>query len=236
MLVLVTRPMPGARATARRLRRLGHGAVLSPVLRIEPKPPQRLFDQLPDATVITSANALRAIAGHADLDALRALPLHAVGHRTAQLARQMGFMQVTAAEGDLASLARQLAPLPAATRLLHLAGRDRAGDLAALLGTGGAHVTVREVYAAEPAARPAPHAMRALRAGKIDVALHFSPRSAALFTEQIRQVGFLEEAGRIRHLCLSPAIADVLRKAGLTAEAAARPDETALLASLGGSG
>ena len=121
--VLVTRPEPGASATAERLKAMGFVPVVLPLTRIVPvRPPE---PGPCDAVAVTSANALR----HAPEDLIASLakkPLFAVGDATAEAARQAGFADVRAAAGTAADLAAMMGgALPPGARILHLAGRDR---------------------------------------------------------------------------------------------------------------
>ncbi len=73
-----------------------------------------------DALLLTSANAVRH--GGRGLEALRALPVHAVGETTAAAARDSGFRVEQVGAGGVSDL---LKALPESLRLLHLAGEDR---------------------------------------------------------------------------------------------------------------
>src|SRR6478736_3745261 len=92
--VLVTRPEPGASRTARRLQQAGFQPVLLPLTKTVALPAE--VGLVPDdvlAVAVTSANAVR----HAPkevIEALAALPCHAVGPRTAEATRKMGFSSV----------------------------------------------------------------------------------------------------------------------------------------------
>ena len=104
MAVLVTRPEPDNESTAAALRAKGLEVLLSPVLRFEAV----AFEIDPDvrygAVVVTSANALRALASHPARESLLKLVVFAVGQHTAEAARQTGFQDVVAAGGDAAAL------------------------------------------------------------------------------------------------------------------------------------
>ena len=108
--IITTRPEPDASFDVDWLRRYQVPTIAVPVMRAEPQS----FD-LPDtppfqAIVFTSRHAVSAIAGIASINkmdalaALRALPVYAVGRRTALAARQAGFDQVTAGPGDANAL------------------------------------------------------------------------------------------------------------------------------------
>ena len=64
MAILVTRPHPDDETTARALRDRGFEVLRAPMLRFEPVPFQDDADARYGAVIVTSANALRAIAPH----------------------------------------------------------------------------------------------------------------------------------------------------------------------------
>ncbi len=231
MRVLVTRARDQAAATARRLRELGHEAVLAPVLEImpsgEPAPEGRF-----DAVIVTSANAVPALA--AERARFDAVPILAVGVRTGDAAGKSGFGRVVQAGGDsldLTNLVRRL--FPAGASLLHAAGRERKAEPARSLRTAGYAVASWECYRASPVAALSQEAMEALRSGRIGAVLHYSRRSAEHFAGLARQAGLDDALSGTLHLCLSPDVAEGLDGlAGLTLRIASRPDEASLLALL----
>ncbi len=105
MRILVTRPEPDNARTAAALRMRGHAPVLAPLLRIEPAAADIGAGPFA-AALITSANAVRALAVHPARARVLALPALAVGEATAAAARDAGFVSVEAADGDAASLVR----------------------------------------------------------------------------------------------------------------------------------
>ena len=113
MRVLITRPEPDAAYEAELIAARGHQPVLAPLLEIE-----FCKAALPLAgaygLIVTSRNALRALAAHPDRVAASRLPLYAVGEATAEAAWELGFAEVTAgpgtAEGLAALIARDVAP------------------------------------------------------------------------------------------------------------------------------
>src|SRR3954470_4146345 len=143
MAVLVTRPHPDDEATAGLLRARGFEVLQAPMLRFEPVPFHDDADENYGAIIVTSANALRAIAPHLAGSRLLKLPLFAVGEHTASAARDAGFGEVLTAKGDAAAL-RDLVlasvkakQLKKASTVLYLAGADLARDLAGELGEKG---------------------------------------------------------------------------------------------------
>jgi uroporphyrinogen-III synthase len=229
--LLLTRPEPDAQRTAAALRAQGHDVITAPLLRIEPAP-EAQFDTGPWAAIlITSANAAPAVAAHARMTELLALPIFAVGRRSADAMAAAGFADVTSADGNVSDLARLVtARLQPAAHLLYLAGEDRSGDLAGDLRTRGFAVETVVIYRAVAATRLPPAAAQALTGG-VDGVLHFSRRSAEVFVDAARAAGVLESALQAAHYCLSAPIAEPLAKAGAAdIRVAERPNEALLLA------
>jgi uroporphyrinogen-III synthase len=229
--LLLTRPEPDAQRTAAALRTQGHDVILVPVLRIEPVPEAQIGAGPWAAILITSANAAHTVTAQARVAPLRALPVFAVGRRSADVMAAAGFADVTSADGNVSDLARLVAArLQPAARLLYLAGEDRAGDLAGDLRAHGFAVETTVIYRAIAATGLPPAAALALAQG-IDGALHFSRRSAEIFVEVARAAGVLESTLRATHFCLSAPIAEPLARVGAAdIRIAERPNEAALLA------
>ena len=109
MRVLVTRPEPDATRQAERLAARGHEPVLAPLLAIESANNVPLELDGAQALIVTSRNALRALASHRDLAASLQLPLFAVGEATAKAATELGFTTVIAGPGTGEELSRLIA-------------------------------------------------------------------------------------------------------------------------------
>ena len=227
MRVVVTRPEPDGKRTAIALRAYGHEVLVAPLMNV-----QRVAADLSGrwgAVIVTSANALSAIADIPAKAALIKLPLFAVGQRSAAAAQEAGFTDVTSAGGDVHDLVRTLSAqhFDAQAPLLYLAGEDRAADLVGELAARGIAAEMRVVYRAVTA--PFPSALiEALKAGEVDAVLHFSRRSAENYAAGARQAGIAGPAFAVRHFCLSAQAAEPLAGAGQVA-IAARPDEAALI-------
>lgn len=174
MKFLVTRPEPGASATAGRLAALGHEAVLLPCLAIKtitPRLPER-----PAALVITSGQAVAALPAN-----LHNVPVFCVGDATAAKLRAAGFTRVESANGDADDLAR-LIETRRLTGLHVLAVGERHGlALLARLRKAGLSVVRRKVYSVAPL-RALPEDIRAaLAGGEINAALFYSGETARAF-------------------------------------------------------
>jgi uroporphyrinogen-III synthase len=238
MRLLVTRPQPDAERTVAALVRRGHQVAQAALLRMEVIADAELGGGPWSAVVVSSANALRAVAAHPRRAALSRLPLFAVGRRTAAAARTAGFLEVTAAGGDVRELAtcvREWARDDAGRGpLLYLAGEDRSGDLAGALAADGRIVHTAVVYRAIKTDKFPPAAAAALAAGQIDGVLHFSRRSAEAYIDCARAAALHDQAVAVTHYCLSARIAEPLVGAGAKAiRIAVRPDEAALLDLIG---
>lgn len=232
--ILVTRPGEDAGPLALRLEILGHRTVLEPLLAIRHLAAPVDFEGV-QALAFTSANGVRALAQAAGDRLPRGLPVFAVGTATAAAARAAGFGRVTVAGGDVDSLAAAIAAelSPTAGAVLHVAGRDRAGDLAGMLGAAGFEARRAVLYAADVATELTAATVAALRAGEIDDVAVFSPRTARQFVTLVEQGGLRAEASRLRLLALSARVAEAASGIPFAAVAIAeRPDEDALVALL----
>jgi uroporphyrinogen-III synthase len=226
MRLLVTRPWHDAQILKPKLEQMGHEVIASPVLEIAPRSDIRIPSAPYQLIALTSANAIRFLAGNLLLDRLRHLPLMAVGPQSAAAARQAGFAAVTEAGGDGVGLARHIIAhaSPAAGPVLYLSGLDTASDFAGHLQRSGFAVERVIVYEARPAARLAADAARA------EGVLLYSPRSARLWLDLAAREGIAPDV--MMHFCLSANIAAILPD-GLARRIAARPDEDALLEIIG---
>ena len=258
MRLLVTRPAMDAAALADLLAAQGHDVLISPMIHIELN-----AVELPDATAhgglaLTSANGVRALMAHlaqlpnaqrdAQMAAWAARPAFAVGPQTAAALQAAGFQNIHQADGDVDALIDLIMAdyavddavddaedLP----LLHIAGRDRAGDLVGGLKAQNIACGRAVLYRAEAAAGFSPAAKAALGDAQepVEGVVIYSQRSADIFcalyaalADELAQ----REAARAppTAFCLSGAIAAQMRAAGFEAFAPPRPDSAALLALL----
>ena len=229
MRVVITRPQPAAERTAAALATRGHDVWVVPLMQVEPVEADLSGDW--GGVIITSANAPAGIAGDPAREALIALPLLAVGQRSAEAARAADFTEVTSAGGDVRDLLRALDTrrLDQVAPLLYLAGEDRTTDLTAELAAHGIAAEMRVVYRAVPLPFP-PELTAALEAGDVEAVLHFSRRSAENYVAGARAAGIAEEALAVRHYCLSAQVAEPLEAAGAKrVTIAPRPQEAALI-------
>src|SRR5579885_1709266 len=132
MRVLITRPREEAEALAAELVARGFECLVEPLLDIRPAATAAMPLDGVQALLFTSANGVRAYAAR---EGRRDLPVFAVGDRTAEVARGLGFAKIESAQGALPELAELVRTRldPAKGALLHAAGATVKGDLKALL-------------------------------------------------------------------------------------------------------
>jgi uroporphyrinogen-III synthase len=232
MRILVTRPEPDASEQRDNLAALGHEVSVEPMLRIELQAiPADAFDGA-QGILLTSRNALRALAASEALEAALELPVFTVGPDTEALARSMGFEQITAGR----AAARDLVPLivnktdQAGGPLVHLAGETLAFDLAGALETYDLAVTTLTAYRTEPATAIGPATAHKIREGAFDAVLLMSPRTSEIFAQLATGQGLEEGAKKLTYICLSANVAAPLRDLGPTRiEIAAAPNSAAML-------
>jgi uroporphyrinogen-III synthase len=232
MRLLVTRPEADAERTATALRQCGHTVIVAPLLHIEYVENAEIGPGPFAGILVTSANAAWAIVRHPRFAQLRALPVFAVGDRSAEAMRAVGFADVTSANGDAGDLAALVARrfIKRGVSLLYVAAADRSGDLAAALSTLGLAVRTIVMYRAVAAAF-FPASAAAAFADGVDGVLHFSRRSADVYVKVATASGLGEAALQHPvHFCLSAQVAEALQQAGAAERrVAASPTEAALL-------
>jgi uroporphyrinogen-III synthase len=230
--LLVTRPEPDAERTAAALRERGHTVFVAPLLRIETVDNAEIGPGPFAAILVTSAHAAAAIIRHQRFAQLRALPVFAVGDRSAGAMRAAGFADVASAHGDVGDLVELAAErIKRRACLLYLAGADRTGDLAGALSDRGFAVSRVVVYRAIAADALPPAALAAIADG-IDGVLHFSKRSAEAYCDASHAADFDDRAlKQPAHYCMSAQVAAPLTHAGAAdIRLAPEPTEAALLA------
>jgi uroporphyrinogen-III synthase len=205
-MLLVLRPEPGAAATVAAARAMGLDAVAAPLFTVRAvdwAPPV----ELPDAVLMTSANAARL--GGPGLAALSDRPLYAVGAATAEAARAAGFRHVVAGSNDVEAIVTQ-AHADGIGRLLHLAGREHRG----------LPMDRCIVYVADPVDVLPEAARTALPEA---VALLHSPRAARLFAT-------LVDPAAVRIAAISAAARDAAGPGWQATAVAEQPTDASLLA------
>lgn len=227
---LVTRPQDDSVALCAALTARGYGVRLEPMLDIVLRQGVSLDLSGVQGFLATSANGVRALAANCSE---RDLPLWAVGDATARCARDLGFSRVESANGDAATLTALVADRVDSTAgmLLHAAGTKIAGDLSGGLAAKGFKLRREVLYDARTAQSLTPALLTALEGQEIDLALFFSPRTAATFVTLAQAAGRIDACRAITAYALSAAVAQELAALPWRAiQTADQPKQDALLA------
>jgi len=229
--VLVTRPEPGASRTARQLQERGFQPVVLPLTETVALPADAGF-VTGDAVAVTSANAVRHTANEV-IAALAALPCHAVGARTAEAARKMGFSSVIEGSGDAEALADAIAAALPGKAITYLCGRVRFPMFEQRLEAAGVRVRAVETYDTLPVPYSDETILALLSGQSVDAVLLYSAKAAVAMQALSKRPALQEAFEKIQAFALSARIAAAFGDgAGKTIRIAARPDEEALLALL----
>lgn len=227
--VLLTRPLEDGRRIADRLAEDGIPTLLWPLTRVVPAGDALSGLRLPpgtDALIATSGHGIRAFAA---LSGRRDLAVIAVGARTGEIARELGFGAVLIAEGDAEALARLVRATPY-RRLFYPRGRDVASDLAGRLSGPERAVTEAVLYAAEETGPPSAPVAHALARGQVGIVTAWSRRGAEILA---RRLEGQRHAARMAGLAISREAAAPLAGLGLGAVIAAEsPDARGMLAAI----
>jgi uroporphyrinogen-III synthase len=234
MHVLITRPEGDGEALKAQIEQLGCRATLAPLISVisEAIPLSAIAGAM--AMIVTSSNALKALATSPSLGAVMALPLYVVGPGTAALARELGFKDVREGPGTGAELVPMLSADGRTTGgiYVHLAGAVLAFDLKTALEREGVNIKTVTAYRAVAAESISPAVTEALRNQDIDAVVLMSPKTAEAWARLASEVLTPTVLSGMNHLCLSEAVAEVL-KAQLAAgniSVAARPNLEEMLA------
>ncbi|MGY4395065.1 uroporphyrinogen-III synthase [Sphingomonas sp. UYAg733] len=206
----VLRPEPGNSATAARAKAFGLTVIRLPLFAVGPVAWTAPDPGIHDALILTSANTIRH--GGEGLRAVQALPVLAVGERTAAIARSAGFDVMATGIADVTALLA-LAEAQGIRRALYLGGRDR------IPVTSDVIATAITVYASD-ALPLTPGEIGALDEA---VALLHSARAARRLSELVA------DRSRIRLAALSDAVLDAAGAGWAGGLAATAPDDDALL-------
>lgn len=229
---LVTRPKEDSEGVARALAQRGLDVMIEPLLDIAPVEGAVVDTAGAQGILVTSANGIRALAR---LYPGRDLAVWAVGDSSARAAREMGFAQVESAGGDVDTLAELVASRvdPRAGALLHAAGTVVAGDLSGRLSALGYEVRRQVLYQAVTATGLSPMLQDTLKAGGLDLALFFSPRTARTFATLAVQAGLQGCLATIAAYGLSANVsAELASLPWRVLRQAAEPTQAALLAAI----
>ena len=226
--VLITRPEPGASATANRLALLGFAPIIAPVLSIIPRevrPPDCWA-----ATVLTSRNAVPPCP-----PSMHGRPVFAVGTATAAAAAEAGFSRVFNADGDALALAGLIAHTmsPRDGTLVLASAQGQGGELAASLRQHGFRVLRRVAYQIAPVDTLPAAAASSLGDGQVAAVMFFSGETSRHFVKLLRAANLVAAIRDAEAVSISERAAVALRPLPWRRiHVAATPNQDAMLALL----
>ena len=229
--VLLTRPQADAKENAAELKAARHTTILAPTLDIHVVPSVRIPDDA-SALVFTSKNAVHAAA---HLAAGFSGPVFAVGEKTAAAAKDAGFGDVLAGNGNAADLVPIImaAVDENAGPVVHLSGVHVRTDIVSLLRVQSRRATRAICYNARPATAWPDEVLAALGAGEVDVALYFSERTAEIAMDLAEKGGVKDALLATPAIALSQEIGLTLQKLGVGhVDVAPTPTFDAMMTSL----
>ena len=237
--ILVTRASHQASKLSDALRALGAEPVEVPVLEIrppaDPAPLDRALRALDsyDWLVLTSANAVRAIAWSSFLDKVANLKVAAVGEATAAAARQAGLPVALVPETYVAeSLVESLVGQSAGKKFLLVRAKNARNVIPDALRATGATVDVVDAYRnVMPAA--APQLLHAALEKGIDAAIFTSSSSVTHLADAARAAGIRFPFAGVSAISIGPITSQTLRELGWRPAAeASQSDIPGLVASV----
>jgi uroporphyrinogen-III synthase len=206
--ILITRPLVDALPLAQTLKLRGLNPLIAPLFKAKFFPLPSLNN--PQALIITSKNALRAIELAEDL---KAFPLYSVGDQTTQLARQMGFKKAISASGsaqDLFELILTQAD-PKKGILYHLSGDVIKVDLVKELQLKGLQAKREIVYSIQAIENFPNFLLDSLQKQSISYVLFFSYKTAEKFVTLLVKNKLDQTSSFMIALCLSQDVARAIR-------------------------
>lgn len=209
--VLITRSLPEASQLMGAFTAWGYECLVEPMSTLELMrehipPLVESVKQKPQALIFTSRNAVLAVK---HVPELFSIPVLCVGDTTAAFAKENGFRQVSSANGNVHDLEQlvQRSCTPGKGRLLYLTGAHIAGHLQENLAKEGFSMERHVLYDTHPVAGFSVKTQEALRQRQVAIALFYSPRTAAIFEQQVIAQELKPYISSVALFCLSRAIA-----------------------------
>lgn len=178
--IIITRAIDEAEVTANFFEEKGFKTICEPVFTLEIHP--LLYPDLFifDGLIITSQQALKALPNNPEL---HSKPLFTFGHKTIQMAEEIGFDMIISAGKTAYDLAEFIAKdeTNQTKNLCYLRGEDISFDFAKYLKQHHIIITEKIAYKAHAIDRFTPHFIQSLPSSSKPVILFFSKRSADIF-------------------------------------------------------
>ncbi len=210
MTILITRPVDFSTKTEQQFKAAGYDTWKDPVLTIERFPVKIDFDVY-DAVITTSMVAIHACA---QLRAPCALPFFCAGKASAEFAKDQGFSRVFHPNEPGAMGIFPLICASEYNRFVYIHGETIKVDLASELRTINRSVDCFCVYKTTPCAAWHDDTLRLFHQQKISAITFFSEKSAQATLDLMDKHQLTRFIPHIRALCISDAVADVVRSYG----------------------
>lgn len=206
---LLTRPEEDNQKLANILVRLNHKVSCEPLLNIIYYENETIKLHDFQAVLFTSANGVRALSKNGQD---RNIPCYTVGDATAAEAKQAGFKTITSAAGNIHNLAEIIIKSrdPKNGPLLHISGKDMAGDLGGVLRNSGFSVTQHQLYKAVKTPHLSQKTKDMITAREITHIPFYSPRTAKIFSDLIQSENLSPHLTKMTAVCLSSAVSDMI--------------------------
>ncbi|MDG1707385.1 MAG: uroporphyrinogen-III synthase [Emcibacteraceae bacterium] len=211
MRFLLTRPKPECEALGQKLSAMEHNVVIDPLMTVKNIPLLECDINQYQALVFTSVNGLRNF--HQQFGAV-SKPLFVVGNKTYNMAKFLGFTDISSADGDAKKLATLLKSTLSSKdgAFLYLSAKHVSQDLDELLSDSPLDVDRQVIYDIVPATTLSKESIVALENKAIDYIPFYSERSALIFMEMINKHNLQHYLLSITALCLSKRVADALNQ------------------------
>ncbi|MFA5957586.1 uroporphyrinogen-III synthase [Hyphomicrobium sp.] len=211
MHVVVTRPVRDAEPFKSRLEEFGCRVMLAPLFEVVARDIAADVLDGAAALIVTSRNALSALAASPALPSAVDLPIYVVGPGTAAAAQKMGFKQIIEGAGRAEDLVPVLAAnRPLGGRLIYLRGDVLAFDLEAALAESGVNIEAVLAYRAVAAETLPAEVIKALQTGGIDAVTLMSPRTARIWARLVAALSPPVQLSGLAFLCLSERVGQAL--------------------------
>lgn len=161
----------------------------------------------PQALIISSKNAIRALKGREEL---KKVPLYVVGDKTAELAKQTGFVNISNASGtsqELIDLIMKTAERDKGT-LWHLSGEKIKGNMIEHLNIAGFKAKRQIVYSIEDVKELPSSLCMQLKNQVFSHVIFCSPRITNVFINLLKKKKIEKSTCQMISLCLSQDIGE----------------------------
>jgi uroporphyrinogen-III synthase len=208
-----------------KIRRAGHTPIAAPLFTIKHLP-FTLKDITYHSIIMTSAHACEQCPQHL-FELWRKLPFYCVGAKTAQKIRtHLPNANIICADTS-AALIEHFKKHRAAAPYLYLTTPDRKTDIEHYLQDD---VRIILSYISEAATHLPIAIIDLIQKGEIDCVLHYSHRSAEVFTTLAQKAGLNAALAQIHHIAISESAAQPLAQWPISL--AAHPDEDGMITAL----